>query len=165
MKVGISLRTFVETASRESKRTSQQAHRRTLHKRSTVETMAELVIVTQHLSRTQSVLDKSGVDEDGVLRWRFIRHAHARVLLEMLTELVGEFLLELVMAAVLDLVLRAITKVFETLRFANPVVASASYVLLGALSGRLVFSSFRITWCTRRTSMELIYWSALPLRV
>jgi predicted PurR-regulated permease PerM len=56
-------------------------------------------------------------------------------LLEMLLELVGEFLLELVMAAILDLVLRAIAKVFETLRFANPVLALASYVLLGALSG------------------------------
>jgi hypothetical protein len=58
-------------------------------------------------------------------------------LLEMLLELVGEFLLELVMAAVLDLVLRAIAKVFETFRFANPVLALASYVLLGALSGGL----------------------------
>jgi hypothetical protein len=58
-------------------------------------------------------------------------------LLEMLLELVGEFFLELVMAAVLDLVLRAIVKVFETFRFANPVLALASYVLLGALSGGL----------------------------
>lgn len=57
-------------------------------------------------------------------------------LLEMLFELVGEFLLELVMAAVLDLVLRAIAKAFET-RFANPVLALASYVVLGALSGGL----------------------------
>jgi hypothetical protein len=39
------------------------------------------------------------------------------------------------MAAVLDLVLRAIAKVFETLRFANPVLALTSYALLGALSG------------------------------
>jgi hypothetical protein len=55
----------------------------------------------------------------------------------VLLELVGEFLLELVMAAVLDLFLRAITKVFKTFRFVNPVLAWASYVLLGALSGGL----------------------------
>lgn len=41
------------------------------------------------------------------------------------------------MAAVLDLVLRAIAKLFETFRFANPVLALASYVLLDALSGGL----------------------------
>ena len=59
------------------------------------------------------------------------------LLLEMLLELVGEFLLELFMAAVLDLVLRAIAKIFETFRFVSPVLASASYVLLGALAGGL----------------------------
>jgi|ERR1700729_1391062 predicted PurR-regulated permease PerM len=59
------------------------------------------------------------------------------LLLEMLLELVGEFLLELFFAAVLDLALRAIAKIFETFRFANPVLASASYVLLGALAGGL----------------------------
>ncbi|MGA2812085.1 MAG: hypothetical protein ABSG16_11835 [Candidatus Acidiferrum sp.] len=59
------------------------------------------------------------------------------LLLEMFLELVGEFLFELVMAVVLDLVLRAIAKAFEKFRFVNPVLASASYVLLGALAGGL----------------------------
>src|ERR1700692_3272548 len=59
------------------------------------------------------------------------------LLLELLLELLGEFLLELALAAALDLVLRAIAKVFEAFRLANPVLASASYVLLGALAGGL----------------------------
>jgi hypothetical protein len=59
------------------------------------------------------------------------------LLFELLLELLGEFLLELAVAAVLDLVLRAIAKVFEAFRFANPVLASVSYVLLGALAGGL----------------------------
>jgi hypothetical protein len=35
----------------------------------------------------------------------------------------------------MDLALRAIAKVFETLRLANPVLASITYVLLGASAG------------------------------
>ena len=58
-------------------------------------------------------------------------------LLEMLLELVGEFLLELVMAAVLDLVLRAIAKVFETFRFANPVLGLGKLCASGCFVGRV----------------------------
>jgi predicted PurR-regulated permease PerM len=81
--------------------------------------------------------DKSRVDEDVVFVEGLYASQMIELLLEMLLELVGEFLLELFMAAVLDLVLRATAKVFETFRFANPVLALASYVLLGALSGGL----------------------------
>jgi len=59
------------------------------------------------------------------------------LLLELLLELLGEFLIELALAAVLDLVLRAIARVFETFRFANPVLASVAYFLMGALAGGL----------------------------
>jgi hypothetical protein len=58
-------------------------------------------------------------------------------LFEMLLGLVSEFLLELAVAAVLDVVLRSIAMLFETFRFANPVFASLSYVLLGASAGGL----------------------------
>jgi hypothetical protein len=56
-------------------------------------------------------------------------------LLELLLELIGEFLFELAVTALMDLALRAIAKVFETLRLANPVLASITYVLLGASAG------------------------------
>jgi hypothetical protein len=56
-------------------------------------------------------------------------------LLELLLELLGEFLFELAVTALMDLALRAIAKVFETLRLANSVLASITYVLLGASAG------------------------------
>jgi hypothetical protein len=87
--------------------------------------------------RTCLINNKSGVDEDVVFVEGLCASQMIELLLEMLLELVGEFLLELFMTVVLDLVLRAIVKVFETFRFANPVLASASYVLLGALAGGL----------------------------
>src|SRR5262249_8841922 len=62
------------------------------------------------------------------------------ILLELLTmcaELFLEFLLELAAAALLDLALRAIAKAFETFRFENTLLASLSYVLLGASAGGL----------------------------
>jgi hypothetical protein len=62
----------------------------------------------------------------------------AEFLLEMLLmclELLVEFLLELAAATLMDLALRAIAKVFETFRLANPVLASTIYLLLGALAG------------------------------
>ena len=58
-------------------------------------------------------------------------------LLELLLELFGEFLLEFAVTALMDLALRAIVKVFETFRLANTVLASITYVLLGALAGGL----------------------------
>jgi len=58
-------------------------------------------------------------------------------LLLMCAELFGEFLLELAVTALMDLALRAIAKVFETFRLANSVLASITYVLLGALAGGL----------------------------
>jgi hypothetical protein len=51
--------------------------------------------------------------------------------------LFGEFLLELAVTALMDLALRAIVKVFETLELASPVIASITYVLLGASAGGL----------------------------
>jgi hypothetical protein len=58
-------------------------------------------------------------------------------LLELLLELFGEFLVELAVTALMDLVLRAIAKIFETFHLVNPVLASITYVLLGALAGGL----------------------------
>ncbi len=58
-------------------------------------------------------------------------------LLELLVELIGEFLFEFALAALIDLALRAIAKVFETFRLANPVLASIIYVSLGTLAGGL----------------------------
>ncbi|MGB2590254.1 MAG: hypothetical protein WBG02_16195 [Candidatus Acidiferrum sp.] len=58
-------------------------------------------------------------------------------LLLVLTELFLEIFLEVAATALFDLALRAIAKVFETLRFANPVVASIGYAILGTLAGGL----------------------------
>jgi hypothetical protein len=95
----------------------------------------ELIVLV--LGRTLPVTRPTGVDEGSVFVEGLYATHMLEFLLEMLLELAGEFLLELVMAAILDLLLRAIAKVFETFRFANPVFALASYVLLGVLSGGL----------------------------
>jgi hypothetical protein len=58
-------------------------------------------------------------------------------LLLAFAELLFEVLFEFAVEALLDLALRAIAKVFDGVRFTNPVVASASYTLLGALAGGL----------------------------
>jgi hypothetical protein len=61
-------------------------------------------------------------------------------LLELLlafAELLFEALFEFSVEALLDLVLRAIARVFDSVRFTNPLLASASYTLLGALAGGL----------------------------
>ena len=62
------------------------------------------------------------------------------LLLEMLFvvgELFFDVLFEVAGEALLDLVLRAIAKVFGRVPFANPVVASAGFMVLGALAGGL----------------------------
>jgi hypothetical protein len=58
-------------------------------------------------------------------------------LLLVFAEVFLEIFLEVTATALFDLALRAIAKVFETLRFATPVIASIGYTLLGALAGGL----------------------------
>jgi hypothetical protein len=58
-------------------------------------------------------------------------------LLLVFAEVFLEIFLEVAATALFDLALRAIAKVFETMRFANPVIASIGYTLLGALAGGL----------------------------
>jgi hypothetical protein len=58
-------------------------------------------------------------------------------LLLVFAELFLEIFLEVAATTLFDLALRAIAKVFDTLRFANPVVASIGYTLLGTLAGGL----------------------------
>jgi len=55
--------------------------------------------------------------------------AFGELFLEVLFEFAGE--------ALLDLALRAIAEVFETSRFASPVLATVGYTLLGASAGGL----------------------------
>jgi hypothetical protein len=55
----------------------------------------------------------------------------------LFAELFLEIFLEVAATALFDLALRTIAKVFETLRFANPVAASMGYTLLGTLAGGL----------------------------
>lgn len=58
-------------------------------------------------------------------------------LLLILAELFLEIFLEVAATALFDLAVRAIDKVFDTLRSANPVVASIAYTIYGALAGGL----------------------------
>jgi hypothetical protein len=58
-------------------------------------------------------------------------------MLLMCVELFGEFLLDLALTALMDLALRAIAKMFETFRLANPELALIVYVFLGAAAGGL----------------------------
>lgn len=58
-------------------------------------------------------------------------------LLLILAELFLEIFLEVAATVLFDLAVRAIDKVFDTLRSANPVVASIAYTIYGALAGGL----------------------------